>query len=106
MSDCKTKGKPMTTCCRMDRPEQAQEIGALDLRAAATEALRSGRIVEFRRDQSYGVYTGPVEILIIGDRAGIATNADAEWGDVRLCPTNDEYEEIILDESGEIWPLG
>lgn len=71
--------------------EQAEFIGARDLRDEALKCLAQGDAPGYERSQSkIPGYTGTVEVLIVGDRAGVVTNGNAVWGDVRLGLDNEQ----------------
>lgn len=74
-----------------------ESIVAEDLRSAAAAALAAGDEVLYSVSQvDNATYTGPCQVLVVADRAGVVTNANAQWGDV--------HDGIItIDETGEQW---
>jgi hypothetical protein len=59
--------------------ETLETITALDLRAAAEEAIASATVVGYHRHQEYNAQV--VETVVIDGRAGQASGGDAVWGD-------------------------
>jgi hypothetical protein len=82
--------------------EQArEEISALDLLAEALEALRREAEVRYAHRISSNP-TEHVEVLAVDGRAGVATNATAEWGEIE---TESGVEVVVLDQTRERWTL-
>lgn len=71
-------------------PENVNQISAMDLRAEAGDCLAEGRQAKYRKSSK----TPQHEVLFVEDyeRAGIACNANAQWGDT----------ETEIDEDGTI----
>jgi hypothetical protein len=88
--------------------EQADSITALDLKAAALEAIAQGDEPGYLRNSSVQNPNYAYEILVVGTRAGVATNANAEWGDVRqVGPGVDGklHQVVVLDDTGETYRI-
>ena len=77
---------------------QAHRIIANDLRAEALNALTQGERPGYVRNSEIGT-----ELLVVGARAGVARNANAEWGDVQH---DDEHGQVVvMDDTGERFNL-
>jgi hypothetical protein len=84
--------------------EQTAVISALDLRTEAVAALGRGDQPGYARSQVASAdYTGPVEVLTVGTRAGVALNATAQWGDVESDDAHGQV--VVLDETAERYTL-
>lgn len=88
--------------------EQAEVISAVDLRAEAVAAVQRGDAPSYARNLAKYV-----EVLCVGDRAGVCEGADSVWGDVMLgenagLPADHQYaaeQVVVLDDSGVVYSV-